>query len=141
MMHYILDSSVIVKWFNHKDEDNVNRALKLMDLFGADIIGITIPDLAIYEIANALRYNKNFDPEEVKKIISTLMELQLNIINVEEDLINSALDIAVEDDISIYDAIFISISEDLMMPLVTANPRHHMRSSKRNIINIKDIKL
>lgn len=141
MIQYVLDSSVIVKWFVRKDEDNVDRALRLMDLFGEGMIGITIPDLAIYEIANALRYNKNFDSEEVKKIISTLMELQFNIINVEERLINSALGIAAEDDISIYDAIFISISENLMMPLVTANPRHHMRSGKRNIIDLKNIKL
>ena len=138
-MHYILDSSVIVKWFNHKEEDHVMQALRLMDLYGENLIEITIPDLSLYEIANALRYNKNFQSEDVKKVISTLMDLNLNIVEVKEDLLNSAIDIAIEDDITVYDAIFISISDSLIAPLVTANPRHHKRITRGNIIMLKDM--
>lgn len=115
------------------------QALRLMDLYGENLIEITIPDLSLYEIANALRYNKNFQSEDVKKVISTLIDLNLNIVEVKEDLLNSAIDIAIEDDITVYDAIFISISDSLAAPLVTANPRHHKRMTRGNIIMLKDM--
>ena len=140
-MHYILDSSVMVKWFNHDKEDNVEQALRIMDLYGESMIELTIPDLSIYEIANALRYNKNFLPEDVKKVVSTLLDLRFNIIEVKQDLLNTAVDIAYENSITVYDAIFISISDFLMIPLVTANPKHKKSLNRGNIIMLNDIKL
>jgi len=140
-LHYILDSSVIVKWFNSDKEDCVDQAIKLMDLYEDNEIEITIPELAFYEIANALRYNKNFLSSDVKKVITNLLDMQFNAITVETEMMDLAIEIAFEDNISVYDAIFLSISSYLMIPLITANPRHHKHLERGNIILLKDIKI
>jgi len=139
-VQYILDSSVIVKWFSHDGEKNVDKALRLMDLYERSIIEITIPDLSLYEIANALRYNKNFSPEDVKKVIATLEDMGLNILGINGELMALAIDIAFKDNITVYDAIFISASNVTMMPLVTANPRHQKNLKRGNIIILEDLK-
>ncbi len=140
-MHYILDSSVIVKWFNKKMEDDVEKALKLMDLYRDNKIKLTIPDLAVYEVSNALRYNKNFQYSEVKEIISILLEMDFNIISVNPEIISLAIEIAYEDNITVYDSIFLSLSSSMMIPLISANPKHHKLLNQRNIILLKDVKV
>jgi predicted nucleic acid-binding protein len=139
-MHYILDSSVIIKWFSHLDEENVEQASILLDLFGEDMVKISIPDLSVYEVGNALKHNKNFSAEEVKNIMDRLMDMGLDIIEVAKDLIRRAVDIAYEEDITVYDAIFISIADHLMIPLVTADDRQYTAANKGNIIQLKDIR-
>jgi predicted nucleic acid-binding protein len=139
-MHYILDSSVIIKWFSHLDEENVEQASVLLDLFGEDMVKISIPDLSVYEVGNALKHNKNFSAEEVKNIMDRLMDMGLDIIEVAKDLIRRAVDIAYEEDITVYDAIFISIADHLMIPLVTADDRQYTAANKGNIIQLKDIR-
>ncbi len=139
-MHYILDSSVIIKWFSHLDEENVEQASILLDLFGEDMVKISIPDLSVYEVGNALKHNKKFSAEEVKNIMDRLMDMGLDIIEVAKDLIRRAVDIAYEEDITVYDAIFISIADHLMIPLVTADDRQYTAANKGNIIQLKDIR-
>ncbi|MCJ7665458.1 MAG: type II toxin-antitoxin system VapC family toxin [Actinobacteria bacterium] len=140
-MHYILDSSVIVKWFNKKIEDDVEKALKLMDLYRDNKIELTIPDLAVYEVSNALRYNKNFHDSEVKEIISILLDMDFNIISANSEVISLAIEIAYEDNITVYDSIFLSLSSSMMIPLISANPKHHKLLKQRNIILLKDVKV
>jgi len=41
------------------EEENTNLALEIRENFIDGIKTIVIPDLSIYEIANALRYNQN----------------------------------------------------------------------------------
>jgi predicted nucleic acid-binding protein len=139
-MHYILDSSVIIKWFSHLDEDDVEQASMLLDLLGENMAEISIPDLSIYEVGNALKHNKNFTPEEVKNIIGRLMDMGLDVVEVTKDLISKAIGIAYEEDITVYDAIFISIADHLMTPLVTADDRQYKAAKKGNIIRLNNIR-
>ena len=51
---YVLDASVILKWF--LEEENSEKAITLKDGHSRGEFLVVIPDLAIYEVANALRY-------------------------------------------------------------------------------------
>ena len=46
---------------NPLKEDDSDKALKLREQFIEGSIIIAVPDLQLYEIANALRYNKNIE--------------------------------------------------------------------------------
>jgi len=50
----VVDSSVVIKWFS--DEEDTEKALKIREDFlkGKNIIAV--PDIQIYEIANALSH-------------------------------------------------------------------------------------
>ncbi|MBN2073550.1 MAG: type II toxin-antitoxin system VapC family toxin [Actinobacteria bacterium] len=137
-MNFVLDSSVIIKWFSFIKEDFVEEALKILKLYKNNEIKILIPDLSIYEVSNALRYNSNFSRAEVKEILKKLIDLDLNIIHVDDKLIESAIELSYSDEITVYDAVFIAISRERKIPLISSNPKHHRLSINRNIIPLED---
>ena len=137
-MEYILDSSVIVKWFSSNEEEYVDQALIILEMYEISKINIYIPELTIYEVSNVLRYNKNFSQNEVKEIIKKLINLELNIINLNVHIIDEAIKYAYDDKITVYDAIFLALSRVLKIPLISANPKHHKITEGRNIILLKD---
>ena len=137
-MEYILDSSVIFKWFSYENEENVDKALSILDMYRENKLEIIIPELVIYEVSNALRFNNNFSSIETRKIISTLINLELNVIGLNIKVIDSAIKIAYEENITIYDAVFISLSKIMKVPLISANPRHHKVLKGRSVIPLED---
>ena len=51
MKTYVLDTSVIIKWFSEYDEDDLDKALTLRNIIVEDKCSITVPDLIFYELA------------------------------------------------------------------------------------------
>ncbi len=137
-MEYVLESSVVVKWFSPHDEEHRSKALSLLNLYKDEKIDLYIPELAICEVSNALRYNKNFSEGEVIGILKFLMNLELSIVNLTQDIVSKSLEISYEDNITVYDAIFIGLSNVLKIPLITANPKHFKAKTGRNIILLQE---
>ena len=137
-MEYVLDSSVLVKWFSPYDEEHRNKALSLLNLYKDQKIDLYIPELAICEVSNALRFNKNFNESEVTDTLKFLMNLELSIVNLTRDILSKSLEVSYEDNITVYDAIFIGLSNVLKIPLITANPKHFKAKTGRNIILLQE---
>ncbi|MEI7615369.1 MAG: type II toxin-antitoxin system VapC family toxin [Actinomycetota bacterium] len=137
-MEYVLDSSVLVKWFSPYDEEHRNKALSLLNLYKDQKIDLYIPELAICEVSNALRFNKNFNESEVTEILKFLMNLELSTVNLTQDILSKSLKISYEDNITVYDAIFMVLSNILKIPLITANPKHFKAKNGRNIILLQE---
>ena len=74
----ILDASVVLKWF--VNEADSGQAVKLREEFYAGEREIVIPDLLLFEIANALRYNSSFSTEEIYDALDTLFGMGIEII-------------------------------------------------------------
>ena len=99
-MEYILDSSVIIKWFSHKNEKHVEKALIILELLKEQKVKIFIPELSLYEISNALRFNNNFTRNEVSQILKTIMDLELSILFLNREIIGTALEFAYKESIT-----------------------------------------
>jgi predicted nucleic acid-binding protein len=130
---------VIIKWYSHYNEDWRQNALSLLGLYKEGAVSLYVPELAIYEISNALRYNKNLSSSEVRESLGYFFALEISIVSITEHVLKAALDIAYRDNITVYDAVFISVSDYMKMPLVTANPGHQFPEKHRNIILLKDL--
>jgi predicted nucleic acid-binding protein len=128
----------MVKWFSSYDEGHRDKALSLLNLYKEGKVDIYIPELAICEISNALRYNKNFNEIEVRETLKFFMNLELFTITLSKDIIDKSLEISYKEDITVYDAIFIALSNVLKIPLITANPKHIKAKSGRNIILLQE---
>ena len=137
-MEYVLDSSVLIKWFSPYNEEYRSKALSLLELYKERRVDLFIPELAICEVSNALRYNKNFNKNEVKEILKFLINLELFTVVLDEKTIDMSLEIAYEEDITVYDSIFIALSNVLKIPLITANPKHLKAKAGRNVILLKE---
>jgi len=64
----VLDASVVLKWF--VDEYDSDKAAQLKEEYYSGEREIIVPDLLLFEVANALRYNPAFEIEEIKESIN-----------------------------------------------------------------------
>jgi predicted nucleic acid-binding protein len=75
----VLDASVIIKWFV-KEEDS-DKAIFLRDEYMQNLSEIAVPDLVLYEITNALRFNKNISNDKINMALQAIFEIELSIIS------------------------------------------------------------
>lgn len=114
----ILDASVIAKWF--LEEEGTERALKIRESYFQDEFDISVPDLLIYEIANTLKYS-NFSSLEIDRAISTIYSMDLFLVDPSQNIMRKASDIAINKEISIYDATYVALAHQLSTKLITAD--------------------
>ncbi len=127
---FVLDASVVIKWFS--EEEYTDRALKLREDFSKGEIELVVPDLMLYEVSNALRYNSDFDETDVAEAVGTLFDIGISIIVPNREVINSALNLAYEYKITIYDAYYVALAKEIDFILVTADRKLYLK--------IKDLK-
>ena len=130
----VLDSSVVIKWFSQ--EKNTEKAINLRERFLKGEVEITVPDLQLYEIANALRYNEELKESDVTSAVESLMDIGINIIVPTREIMSSAIELAFEFNITLYDAYFLALAKTLRFTFVTADQKLY-----RKIEELKFVKL
>ncbi len=85
-----------------------------------------MPDIIIYEIGNALRYEVEFSVRDINKSLVELYELDLDIVAPLPDLLKITTQIAHSYKITFYDASYISLAQTLQSPFVTADEKLHL---------------
>ncbi len=98
----ILDTSVVVKWFS--EEDFTDKALEIRERIRMGEERVIVPDLLLYELANALKYNPSFDANDVSDALTSIFDMDVNIVTPMRGIINVAVSLAFEYDITVYDA-------------------------------------
>jgi len=114
-MKIVLDASAIAKWFLVENESDYMKRIR--NKIADKKIEAHVPDLIFIEIANVLRYS-NLSANDVELGIKAAMQIGL-VIHRFEELIYDAIKIAFENDLTIYDALYVSLSNRLEAPLIT----------------------
>lgn len=139
MKQYVLDTSVVVKWFSSDEEDS-GKALNLRDQLYEGLCDITVPDLAIYELANALKYNPYFTAQDVKNALNSIFDMGIETKEVDSVIINEAIGIAYRFNVTVYDAYFLALSRREKKQLVTADYKFfELVKSFKGIIRLSGI--
>jgi predicted nucleic acid-binding protein len=118
---YVVDASVIVKWFLHHQEADRDRALALRDLHISGRSTIYIPRLAFLEVLNAIRFSSKGDEEDGETALEALQDLNLEIKSADVNLLRKANAIAWAYKITIYDGLYVALAEQVGYPLITAD--------------------
>ena len=118
---YVVDASVLVKWFLHQQEANRERALALRELHISGRSTIFIPQLALLEVLNAVRFSPTVKEEDGEMALEVLQDLHLETKPPESDVLRKANAIAWAYKITIYDAIYVALAEQVGYPLITAD--------------------
>lgn len=128
----VIDSSVAVKWLNSKDELMVDTSNTIMEHTQEEKVILLMPELAKYEIANALLY-KGLTLELLQTSLEDFYYLPIKFFP--EDITSSELTIkiAYESAMSYYDASFIALAKQHHADLITANPKHHTKYKGKDI--------
>ena len=116
-MDVVVDASVAVKWFNTEGEDNVELALKIQTQKTENIMEIIVPSLFYLEIVNAFLTKSLFNIQDVHTIEESLDKMNFVVAFPNHLTLKNAINIAYENDLTIYDAIYIetAIANDAML--------------------------
>jgi predicted nucleic acid-binding protein len=118
----VLDASVVVKWYL-LDEDSPEDALAVRMAFQQGRIAIVLPDVARYEVANALavaRKRGRIDHDKARQAMADFFSWGFACVGTNA-LILSAMDVAARVDCAVYDALYVALAEALGAPFVTAD--------------------
>lgn len=118
---YVVDASVLVKWFLYQQEADRDRALALRELHVSGRSTLHIPQLALLEVLNAIRFSPKAREEEGKLALEALHDLHLEAIPVESGLMRKANAIAWAYKTTVYDALYVALAEQVGYPLITAD--------------------
>lgn len=120
----VVDASVAIKLFIEQEDSE--QAEALFAKLGTDSdTELYVPELFYVECANVLwQYVRraNYPAAAAKASLVRLKALALRTVSVSE-LVSEALDIAITQSISAYDACYVELSKRLRFPLVTADQK------------------
>jgi predicted nucleic acid-binding protein len=118
----VLDSSVLLKWFR-QGEELADRALSVREAFLDGELEVAVPWLAVYEVANVLRFKRDLTSAQVQDAVQALLDMGLSWVAPSPALMRRAVALAHEADITVYDAAFVALAEGLEATFVTADGR------------------
>jgi predicted nucleic acid-binding protein len=110
-----------VKWFLYQQEADRDRALALRELHVTGRSAIFIPQFAFLEVLNAVRFSPKAKEEDGELALKALQDLHLETKLAEFDLMRKANAIAWAYKITIYDALYVALAEQVGYPLITAD--------------------
>lgn len=138
MRTLVIDSSVIVKWLHKEDEQLLGQADALIEEASKDQARLIAPELAKYEVGNALLVKKKLTLEQAKTSLASLYSLPIQFIHQSEDIANETYKIAHKTSITYYDASFLSLAKQYNAILITDNIKHQGKDSDVKVIPLKD---
>ncbi len=118
----VLDTSVVLKWFR-RDETGAEEALALREAYLDGALSIAVPDLLLYELGNVLRYKPDLDSDKVTAAVESVLAMGLSLCAATHERLIRAVEIAFVHDVTVYDAAFVALAEELQADFVTADER------------------
>lgn len=121
-VRYVVDASVAIKIFIEQTDSDKAKALfnKLEEHSDTEL---HVPELFYVECANVLQQyvrRVGYPAAKAKANLARLQKLALQRASI-VDVVNEALDIAIAQNISAYDACYVQLSQKLQLPLITAD--------------------
>ncbi len=134
----VIDTSVIIKWLNKVNEDNIEEADQIMNSALKGKIELFAPELAKYEIGNVLLRGKQLSLDQAYISLITVYSLPINFITESEELARETYSLASELNITYYDASFMSLAKYYNAILLTDNVKHQGKSTQLKVKSLKD---
>ena len=122
-MLYVIDAGVVVKWFIQEEDSDIAHQLLTRYLQGLDTP--IAPELLISECGNVFwRKHRQGDitTEEATENIKDLLELDIVLVSV-SSLVQPALQLAMQHQRTVYDSLYLALSENRGCPLITSDER------------------
>lgn len=134
---YVIDTSIIVKWYLPEPDSNVAARLLSKLLLGQ--INIHVPTLAQLELANALFYSKLLNSDQIMDTMKMYLGLKLENIPLNHHLLEQTINNMVAFKLAAYDACFLALAQLLDIPLITADTKHHQKQFSPLIRYLEDL--
>lgn len=139
---YVVDASVAAKWVTRHQEADREKALAVRDLHLAGRCLLVVPEFALLEVLNAVRYSERVEETDAVRALDFLERLRLGIVPLDGALLRGTISAAWEYGIALYDAAYVALAEREDCPLLTADEAM-MRKMKGHggVIRLRDLDL
>jgi predicted nucleic acid-binding protein len=121
MKGFVLDTSVVLKWFSEFGENDLPQAIQLRQALLDGSVLFTVPELLFYELSNALRYNPSLSSKDVQEALDSVIDMGLVVKRVDKRVMAEAISIAFKYGVTVYDAYFLALSRIERKPLIIAD--------------------
>ncbi|MDP2672120.1 MAG: type II toxin-antitoxin system VapC family toxin [Candidatus Daviesbacteria bacterium] len=138
MSTYVLDTSVVIKWFNQKNELHTKQSRKIFNDLQSGKINILIPNLLLVELLNVLMIGKKTPIAETNLALDKLFELPLNIIDVNLSLLKIAAELMQQYNMTSYDAYFLALAKYEDCKLISDDIKAHGIIGDGSVILLED---
>lgn len=125
MTTYVIDTSVIIKWFNQEDEVNIAIAHQIYADMVEDKIMLVAPSLLAIEVMNALKKGKDMPLSMIHKTIENLYALPLIIQEPTQGVLLQAAETMETYQLAAYDALFVATAKELECQLISDDQKGH----------------
>ena len=131
--NFLLDTSVVMKWF--VSEEKSQRAWQVQNDYLNGRCDLSVPELLLYEVANALKFTSPLlTGEKIKEKIESLIKLKINIYPFDYDILQLSVDLALERDITVYDAYFLTLARETDSIFITSDEKLYDRIGDLNFV-------
>lgn len=131
--NFLLDTSVVMKWF--VSEEKSQRAWQVQNDYLNGRCDLSVPELLLYEVANALKFTSPLlTGEKIKEKIESLIKLKINIYPFDYDILQLSVDLALERDITVYDAYFLTMARETDSIFITSDEKLYDRIGDLNFV-------
>lgn len=121
MIHLLIDTSVIIKWFHSDGEAELAEARALRSAHVNGDLEAHMLDLAVYEIGNVLVRALRWKPSDVADQLEDVLTILGPPLVMSSEWIQPAATLAYRHNLSFYDASWAAASHELKVPLVSAD--------------------
>ena len=140
MIELVVDASVVVKWFI--EENDSDKAILLRDKYIEGNVDFYVPSLLYFEVLNALKYSQLFNSSELNDAGESLENYGLKVVAIKNELRENMIKIALDHELSIYDACYLGLSIGLDKLFCTADEKIIKKlpiTLKEKVKNLKQI--
>ena len=123
MDRIVIDSSVVIKWFF--DEPYCAEARRILQAFRKGTVTLLAPDLIYAELGNVVWKKHRFQgvaAADAQQVVEELQQLPL-IVTSSADLLADAYRLAVAQQRTVYDALYLALSLREHAPFVSADQK------------------
>jgi predicted nucleic acid-binding protein len=115
----VSDANIVLKWFHAEDEEEVGAARALLDAHRERTIALSVLDLTVYEVGNALmRGRVGTSAEKAATVVEALVEICPAIRPSSEEM-RGASQLAERHGLTLYDAAYAAVAQSRSARLVT----------------------
>lgn len=133
----VVDTSVIVKWLNRENEQNLTQSDRLFQDGSNEKIDIIAPELVKYEVGNVL-LSKGISLPEAKLSLATIYTIPMKFVQLDQEDAQTTMEIAHTSKITYYDASFLTATKKFAGTLVTDNIKDQKSVDEIKVIALKD---
>ncbi|MGM0367344.1 MAG: type II toxin-antitoxin system VapC family toxin [Actinomycetota bacterium] len=136
---FVIDSSVVFKWFFFANEGNLEIAKSIYEKAVQKEYYLLAPELLVQELLNIFKYKTDFTESRVRLILKNVFDI-LIIVKLDFKEYMEILKISEEINASIYDCIYIALAGKYNIPFITADNKLYKKSknSKYSVLLLNE---